>query len=484
MPVATEASRNDASKPSAAVAAAVLPETQFPPGPRLPRSVQTARWLIGSPAFMDRCRERYGDIFTLDLVAKVAAGPAAKREEGRWVFLADPDHVRQVFTADPAVVRTGDTNMFLEPLVGPRSILVLDEPAHMIQRKLMLPPFHGERVQGFGELMSEVARAEVERWPIDEPFALWPRMQAITLEVIVRAVFGISEPGRLERMQELLRRMLNGMTRPSFLVKHVLFASFAGEKPDANRSRAVRGFLDPVEEALFEVIGRRRLAADLDEREDILSLFVQARYEDGSPMSDGELRDELMTLLIAGHESTATMLAWAFERLLRHPDKLARLRDEADAGQDEYADAIVKETLRHRPVLPIVLRKLNQPMAIGGYRLPAGAWLAPCAYLIHRREDLYPEPRRFLPERFLERAPGTYTWMPFGGGVRRCIGASFAQLEMKRVLQAVLGSAELKPDRATSERFRARFITLAPSRGARVVLTRRPRRAVRRALPA
>jgi cytochrome P450 len=421
---------------------------------------------------MSRCRELYGDLFTLDLLPRAVAGPGANRGEGHWVFLSDPEHVKQVFTADPEAVRTGETNMFLQPLVGSRSILVLDEPDHMTQRKLMLPPLHGDRVGSYGERMSEAARAEVERWPTGEPFALWPRMQAITLEVIVRTVFGISEPSRLAQLQDLLRTLLNQMTSARWLAGQVLLTALRGPER-AQRSRSVRALLDPVDAAVLEEVRLRRLAADLHERDDILSMLMQASYEDGSPMSDGELRDELMTLLIAGHESTATALAWAFERLLRHPGKLARLRVEAEAGQDEYADAVVKETLRLRPVLPIVLRKLTEPIEIGGYLLPAQTWVAPCAYLIHRREDLYPNPCRFRPERFIERPAGTYTWMPFGGGVRRCLGASFAQLEMKRVLQTVVTQAELRPARAESEHIRPRFITLAPSRGAQVVMTGR-----------
>jgi cytochrome P450 len=415
-------------------------------------------------------------VFTLDLVARAVSGPGANRDEGRWVFLADPEHVKQLFNADPSLVRTGETNMFLQPLVGSRSILVLDEPDHMVQRKLMLPPLHGDRVNGYGELMSGAARVEVESWPTGEPFALWPRMQAITLEVIMRTVFGIKEAERLDRMRTLLRTLLNRMTSKRWILGQGLLASLGGRER-VLRSRPARALIGPVDDAIFGEIRRRRIEPDLRERDDILSLLMQARYEDGSPMSDEELRDELITLLIAGHESTATALAWAFERLVRHPDKLARLRAEAEAGGDEYADAVVKESLRLRPVLPIVLRKLAEPMEIGGHPLKAHTWVAPCAYLIHRRDDLYPEPERFLPERFLERPAGTYTWMPFGGGVRRCLGASFAQLEMKRVLQAVAVSAELEPTRASSERIRSRFITLAPARGAEVVMT--GRRAVR-----
>jgi cytochrome P450 len=444
----------------------------FPPGPPLPSMLQSARWLLSSTSFMERCHERYGDMFTLNMVAKAAAGPAADRNKGRWVFLANPAHVRQLFTADPAVVRTGATNRFLAPLVGPRSILVQDEPEHLAQRRLILPPLHGEHLKRYDRLISGIAEAEVARWPIDEPFALWPRMQAITLEVIVRTVFGISEPPRVAYVLGLLRTMLNRMTSPRWLMTQALLAAVVNPKENRPSGVASR-LIGPIDDLIFDEIRRRRSAQALDQHDDILSLLVQSEYQDGSSMSNDELRDELMTLLIAGHESTATALAWAFERLLRHPAELARLRDEADDGQDEYANAVVKETLRLRPVLPIVLRSLSQPMEIGGYRLPAGTWLAPCAYLIHRREDIYPEPLRFRPERFVEWPAGTYTWMPFGGGVRRCVGAGFAQLEMRRVLQTVVSLTELMPAEAEPEAIRARFITLAPSHGARVVMKRR-----------
>jgi cytochrome P450 len=444
-----------------------LATAAFPPGPRLPPALQTLRWALHSPSFMDRCRARYGDVFTLDFVARAMSGPEVPRDEGRWVFLADPDHVKRVFTADPEVVRTGETNRFLLGLVGTRSILVLDEPDHMAQRRLLLPPLHGDRVQRYGELMAAVARAEVERWPRGEPLALWPRMQAITLDVIVRVVFGITEPARIVRWRELLRSMLDTGTSARFVATQALLASLRGRP-------ALGGFqrlMAPVDAAIYaEIAHRRRDAAGLAERDDILSVLMRASYEDGSPLSDVELRDELMTLLVAGHESTATMLSWAFERLVRHPAKLTRARDEARAGEGAYAEAVVTETLRLRPVLPIVLRRLAAPMEVGGHPLPEGAWIAPCAYLIHRRADLYPDPLRFEPERFLDRKPGSYSWLPFGGGVRRCLGASFAQLEMKEVLQAVVARADLRPARGQAERIRPRFITLAPARGAEVIV--------------
>ncbi len=291
-------------------------------------------------------------------------------------------------------------------------------------------------------------------------------MQAITLDVIVRVVFGIREPERIARWQALLGTMLDGGTRPGFVLAQALSATLLGRPAFG----AYRRLVAPVDAAIAAEIGRRRRSADLAERDDILSLLIAARRDDGSALTDAELRDELMTLLVAGHESTATMLAWAFERLVRHPDMLARVRDEALAGEDAYAEAVVQETLRLRPVLPIVLRRLAAPLEIAGHPLPAGTWLAPCAYLVQRRADVYDEPLAFRPERFLERKPGTYTWMPFGGGVRRCLGASFAQMEMKQVLQTVVTGAELRPARREAERIRPRFITLAPARRAEVLL--------------
>jgi cytochrome P450 len=421
--------------------------------------LQTLGWLLRPGPFMERCRERYGDTFTITI-----------RNEGTWVFLSHPDDVRQVFTGDPRLLRAGEANAVLRPVVGSRSVLLLDEPDHMTQRKLMLPPFHGERMQRYGELMAEVTQAEIARWPVGEPFALWPRMQAITLEVIMRAVFGITDAQRFAQMRELLRHMLDWTTQP----RQLAYLALRGpSRVESNRD--FRGVLDPVDETLLEEIRRRRVAADLGERQDILSMLMQARHDDGSPMSDRELRDELITLLVAGHETTATSLAWAFERLLRHPDKLARLRDEVTGPgeEDVYLEAVVKETLRLRPVLPIVVRRLAEPMEFGGHLIPAGASVTPCIYLMHRREDIYPEARSFRPERFLEQPAGTYTWIPFGGGVRRCLGASFAQFEMKKVLETVISHADLRPAEPGPERVVRRAITLTPARQASVIMRRR-----------
>src|SRR4051794_1080766 len=415
----------------------------------MPRAIQTVGWVARTGPFLERCRQRYGDVFNMRIA-----------QEGTWVMLANPDHVRQVFTGDPKIFHAGEANAVLRPVLGDNSVLLLDEQAHMSQRKLLLPPFHGERMQRYGDVMREVAEREIDGWPTGEPFRLWPRMQAVTLEVIMRAVFGLDEGAQLDRLRQILRHTLDWATRPAQMF---LMAAMGPERLSA--MPRFRRALEPVDRELFDLIRARRGDPGLEERDDILSLLLLARHEDGSPMSDQELRDELMTLLVAGHETTATSLSWALERLVRHPDKLERLRE----GDDEYVDAVAKEALRLRPVIPIVVRRLTEPFEVGGYTLPAGVTVAPCIYLVHRRPDVYPDPYAFRPERFLEQPASTYTWIPFGGGVRRCIGGSFAIFEMKTVLSAIAGRVQLSPADAESERVVRRAITLTPNRGAEVL---------------
>jgi len=423
---------------------------QLPPGPRYPRPLQTVGWVFRIGPFLERCRQRYGDTFTL----KIA-------QEGTWVMLSDPEDVRKVFTGDPKVLHAGEGNAVLKPVLGDHSVLLLDEAAHMQQRKLLLPPFHGERMQRYGDVMREIAEREIDGWPTGQPFKLWPRMQAVTLEVIMRAVFGVEEGAQLDRLRRVLQHTLEWATKPAQMF---LMAAVGPERlSDMPRFRRA---LEPLDRELFGLIRARRDDPGLEEKVDILSLLLLARDEaDGSPMSDQELRDELMTLLVAGHETTATSLSWALERLVRHPDKMDRLRE----GDDAYVDAVAKETLRLRPVIPIVVRRLTEPFEVGGYTLPAGVTVAPCIYLVHRRADVYPDPYAFRPERFLEQPAGTYTWIPFGGGVRRCIGGSFAVFEMKTVLAAIASRVSLTPADAESERVVRRAITLTPSRGAEVL---------------
>ncbi len=421
----------------------------LPPGPRMPRALQTLAWLTRPLPFMERARARYGDMFTVRIA-----------QEGTWVFLSDPDAIKQVFTASAEVLHAGEANAVLRPWLGDNSVLLLDGPQHLAQRKLLLPPFHGERMQRYGDAMAEIARREVATWPTGRPLRLWPRMQAVTLEVIVRTIFGADDDARLDTLRARLRDAAELTTRPQTMLHMAVLG------PDrVGASRGFRRRLAPVDAAVFEAIAARRAAGDLSGRDDILSLLLQARHEDGSPMSDQELRDELMTILIAGHETTATALSWAIERLLRMPGGMQRLRD----GDEAYADAVVKETLRLRPVLPAVVRQVKQPISVGGVDFEPGVTLTPCIHLVHRRPDIYPEPARFRPERFLERAAGTYSWIPFGGGVRRCLGAAFAQFEMTTVLRVVAQECRLRATTPTSEPVRRRAITLTPGRGTEVV---------------
>ena len=406
---------------------------------------------------MSDCARRYGDMFTLRIT-----------NEGTWVLVTDPDAIKQIFTGDPRLLHAGEANVVLLPLLGSHSVLLLDEDAHMAQRKLMLPPFHGQRMRGYEQTMAEVAAGEIERWPTGVALSVWPSMQAITLEVIIRTVFGVTDEARLRRLADALRSSLSWTMEP----RRMAMLALLGPRRLAEHARFQRA-IEPTNELIIEEIRSRRDAPDLDQRDDVLSLLLQARHDDGSAMTDQELRDELMTLLVAGHETSATALAWALEALARHPAALRRLREELDAGADSYLDAVVQEILRLRPVIALVLRRLTEPMEIGGRLLPAGVNLAPCIYLLHRRPDIYPDPRAFRPERFLERPPGTYTWIPFGGGVRRCLGASFAQFEIKVVLRELVARMDIRAARAEPERRVRRAIVFAPSRGGEILVERR-----------
>jgi cytochrome P450 family 135 len=432
----------------------------LPPGPRMPSALQAAGWALRPLAFMDRCAERYGDIFTLRV-----------RRSRPWVFLTDPEQVKQVFTTEPQLMRAGagEANPLLVPLLGPRSVMLQDEPRHMTGRKRILPSFHGQRMQGYGEMMADVARREIARWPLGEPFELWPRMQAISLEVVMRSVFGDVDGERLEELRRRMVDLTNWVNGPRRLA---LLAAVGERSMTANPN--FRKVMGPVEDLVLEEVRLRRAVADRDEREDILAMLERTQGENGEQMDSQKMRDELVTFLSDG--PTATSLAWAFERLLRHPEKLARLRAEVLAGEsEEYVDAVVKETLRLCPAVPVVMRRLTEPMELGGYTIPADTIVAPCVYLMHRRADLYPQPRSFQPERFLGESAGTYTWIPFGGGVRRCVAVVFAQLEMKRVIQTVLSEVDLRPAESRSEGAARSSVSFAPDGGATVIATRRRR---------
>jgi cytochrome P450 len=425
-----------------------------PPGPRSPALVQALSYARDPLDFLPRLQRRYGDLFSVRFPYF-----------GQVVYLARPDLVKAVFTGAPSVFHAGEANAtVLEPALGPNSVLTLDDEPHMRQRKLLLPPFHGERVQRYGELISEITRREMESWPVGEPFAMRAHAQRITLAVILRAVFGVHDQDRFERFERLIddfARRVGPITSFPFLRRDL------GPLSPWNRFLRSRRALDDF---IYEEIALRRSEPGYEDRDDVLSLLLGARHEDGTPMSDEELRDELITVLGAGHETTATGLAWATERLVRNPRVLARLRESIAAGEEDYLGATVKETLRSRPVIVDIARKLTAPATIGGYELPAGSFVLPAIAALHYREDIFPAPYEFRPERFLEGKADNYAWIPFGGGVRRCIGAAFAEYEMRTILREFFARAELKAAEPKSERVKIRNITLVPARGARVVL--------------
>ena len=431
----------------------------LPPGPRSPTWVQTVHWQTRPIAFLERHRARFGKRWTTQLIATP-----------KFVMLTDPDEIKQVFTAPPDVLHPGEGARILEPVLGKNSVILLDEGDHLSQRKLMLPAFHGEKMKRLEGLMREVSEREVDSWPAGDSIELHKRFQALTLEVILRAVFGLDPGPRLDKLRGRLTTMAENAVKPFSAVPQLqknwnpLWREFA----------AIRAEVDGH---LFDLIDERRAEGESD-RADILTMLLDARHEDGSPMSKRELRDELMTLLVAGHETTASELSWAFERLAREPRVVERLTAEVDADDgDAYVTATIQETLRRRPVLPNAAPRLvKKPIEIGGITYPEGVCLIANAYLLHHDPDVYEDPYEFRPERFLDEPPGTYTWIPFGGGRRRCLGASFALLEMKIVLQAVLRRSVPEPGIDGPELTRRRAITIAPKRGARTVLVDRERR--------
>jgi cytochrome P450 family 135 len=440
---------------------------RLPPGPRAPAIVQTLAWAVAPTWLMDRCARRLGEAFTLTFA------PSGLK----LVMFSDPEAVKTVFTAPPEVAPSAAGTLPVAPVVGRSSVLVLTGPEHMRQRKLLLPPFHGERMREYEDVIVEATERDMAGWPLGEPMRLQRHTRLITLEVILRAVFGVEA----ERMGPL-KEAITDLFEPSQLltVLRVALSRPSAERPTGAIGRA----LDRLDALIYEEIARRRAQSDLERRSDILSLLLGARDEDGEAMTDGELRDELVTLLLAGHETTATSVAWAVERLVRHPDKLRRLVAEIDAGREgggeEYMTAVVNETLRVRPVVPIVARMLTQELQVGSFLLPKGTRVVPCIYLTNRNPRVYEDPQEFRPERFLEAGPETFSWIPFGGGIRRCIGASFAQLEMKLILRTMLG--ELQPRVPDGRRWRRgewirrRAITLVPAAGASVVWERRGQR--------
>jgi cytochrome P450 len=385
------------------------------------------------------------------------------------VMMSDPEAIRLLYSEREHGLPPGRTVALL-PVLGPRSVLLLEGAEHLQRRRLMLPPFHGERMRAYESTVGELAASELGKWPLQRGFALHPRMQALTLEVILRAVFGVTDAARRERLSVLLPRLLNGSSSAGLQFR-VLMARRLGRSDPLTDLRALSAAIDDL---LLAEIRERRADAEAGGREDILSLLMVARFEDGTGMSDSELRDQLMTLLLAGHETTATALAWTFDLLLGHPAALARLTAELDRGAEDYLRAVIWESLRLRPVVPLAGRRLSSELRVAGHVLAPGTDVTPAIWLTHTRPDLYPEPYAFRPERFLDSPPTTYGWIPFGGGVRRCLGAAFAELEMRVVLRTILAQRVLRPERRQPERITRRNVTFSPRHGTRVLIAPRP----------
>lgn len=407
---------------------------------------------------MQECREKYGDNFSVKFLSF----------ERPMVLISDPVAIKALYTERGHGLPPG-RDIILKPILGARSLLLQEGADHLARRKLMLPAFHGERMRSYGPIMEEIIDAEIDSWPLGEEFKIHPRMQAITLEIILRVVFGVAEGPRLERLRVVLTNVLEETASPFSQLIGLATRRFGGRGPWAK----FEAQLDEVDELLYAEIADRRAEGEGEERDDILSVLMEARFEDGGEMSDTDLRDQLMTLLLAGHETTATALAWTFDLLLRHPAPMMRLRDSLEAGEDDYLRATISESLRLRPVVPLAGRRLNKELSVDGLTLPAGTDVTPAIWLTHTRADVYPEPFAFRPERFLEDAPDTYAWIPFGGGIRRCIGASFAEFEMRVALREVLTRCELHKASPAPEKIGRRNITLSPKGGTPVIVTAR-----------
>ena len=431
----------------------------LPPGPRAPAVLNTYRLIQQPLETLVAWRERYGDLFTVPLVVF-----------GVGVYVCDPEAIRTLFTGDQSDLHAGEANEPLSPVLGPSSVLILDGPRHLRQRKLLLPPFQGSAVQSFRAVIREVTEEEIGRWREGETFVMRERMRALTFEVIVRAVFGVTERDRIERLRRALVSLIS--MQAIFLMPQALRRDLGRWSPWGLFQRRLRA----ADALIYEEIARRRSDSDLEERTDVLSLLLRARDEDGEAMSDPELRDELMTMLLAGHETTATGLAFAFDLLLRNPGPLVRLRDELDGDDDAYLNAVVTESLRLRPVIDAAERTLTRPRRIGEWDLPAGIRVYPAAAVVQQREDIYPQAQAFRPERFLDEGAQPYTWVPFGGGIRRCIGAALAQAEMAEVIRAVVSRVELETTREEPEPVVVRGITLVPRHGTPVRVRRVDRR--------
>ncbi len=429
----------------------------------LPSALQRLRFAQRQIEFVFRARRELGEVFHFS--AGIPGGVTVS---------CHPDHARSLFTAKPEHVPSLTAESPLRPIVGPASVLTANGARHLRQRRLLLPPFHGEAIERYTRMISEATERELDRWPLREPFELAPRMQAITLDVIMSGIFGIEgrpARGSAEWRMRAMVRYLTGLSATP-LAKVGELANFGADEPKG----VLRAGVAALDRVTYPIIAQRRRAEDLDERGDILSLLLRATTEDGELLTDRELRDELLTLVLAGFETTANSLAWTWERLLRTPDAHERLREAVRGGGEqsaEHVEATIVEGMRSRPVIPIIGRRVTVPWRLGEYVVPKGSAVSISILLLHHREDLYPEPFQFQPQRWTDRKPGTYEWIPFGGGTRRCLGAALAMAEQRVVLEAMARRLDLRADRPEPERAQHRNVTMIPARGARAVVTAR-----------
>lgn len=439
----------------------------LPPGPRRPAIVQSIEWLLDPIGFVARNGARFGDIFTVRLASF-----------GTVVLVSSPELVQQVFTADPDTLRAGEAQSFLRFALGPKSPMVIDGQEHLRQRRLLSPCFHGERMAAYTHDIRETTRQYMTRWPVGSPFTMLSTMRSITLDVVLRGVFGLSAGSQMDEFRDLLLSISQAAS------SGLIFVRALQENRPLHPFKGYFRLRDTVDDRIYKLIEERRRALDLDARHDILSLLLKIRDEEGRPMSDGELRDQLLTLLAAGYETASNTTAWAFYDILRSPEVAERIHAEVrEASSDgqldakaaaklEYLDAAIKETLRLRPVVPIASRRVAAPFSLGGYMLEPGQLVAVSIPLVHRRPDLYPDPERYSPERFLGVKPNLYRWIPFGGGIRRCIGMAFAMHEIKIILATVLSQVRLRLADQTAQRTIFRGVVLSPSAGTPVVITK------------
>lgn len=427
----------------------------LPPGPKVPMAVQTVLFMSSARApFLTRCWRRYGDVFTLRMLGR-----------SPMVVLCDGEHTKPVFAGRPEVFHAGEGNEILRPVLGEHSLLTMDEDAHRQARRMLMPAFNGAALHRYARMISQIAAEQVPQWPTGRVQALHPWLQKLTLEVILRVVFGVTGHERLARMRRLVPRV-TGIGSLTFLASLVPWLHAV---PSVRSSWRHVAELDRL---LLAEIAERRHVDDIAERSDVLSMMLRAGAGP-QPPSDQELRDELITLVLAGHETTATGLAWTFHELARNPGVLRAATTAAEDGDEDYLEAVFKEALRLRPVVYGVSRKLTEPTEIAGYRLPRGAIVSPSIGLPHQDSRRFEHPERFDPDRFCGGQPASTDWLPFGGGVRRCIGAGFSIAEAVQILRVALATMHVRPGRRAPERARARTVTLIPHRGARVLLTPR-----------